>query len=120
LIYLHSKNGKSWLPWRRPGDKRNELQFLDCPKAKQLSAIALTRSARWNQISALGREQLYRRNSKIQLAAWWSDGVTARRVDGVTALGVVGVCCPEGVQELSPGWRLCGTLGKGFFMRFAL
>jgi hypothetical protein len=68
LIYLHNKNGKSWLPWRRPGDKRSELQVLDCPKAKQSSAIAPTRSVRWNQISALKREQLYRRNSKIQFA----------------------------------------------------
>jgi hypothetical protein len=77
LIYFHNKNGKSWLPWHRPGDKRSELQLLYCLKAKKLSAIALTRSARWNQISAFKRDQLYRRSPKIQLAAWRRGGVAA-------------------------------------------
>jgi len=82
LIYPHNKNGKPLLPWRRPNDKRSELQLLDCLKAKKLPAIALTRSARWNQISALKHEQLYRRNSKIQ----WRGGVAAWRRGGVAAL----------------------------------
>jgi hypothetical protein len=77
LVYPRNKNGMPWLPWRRPGDKRSALQLLDCPKAKQSSAIALTKSARWNQLSALKREQLYRRSSKIQFALWWLSGVSA-------------------------------------------
>ena len=83
LVYPRNKNGMPWLPWRRPGDKRSALQLLDCPKAKQSSAIALTRSARWNLISASKREQLYRRSSKIQFAL----------------CGVGGVDYPEGVTN---------------------
>jgi hypothetical protein len=79
LVYPRNKNGTPWLPWRTPGDKRSALQLLDCPKAKQSSAIALTKSARWNQLSALKREQLYRRSSKIQFALWWLSGVSACR-----------------------------------------
>jgi hypothetical protein len=38
-------------------------------------------------------------------------GVTAWRRDGVAAWRRDGVSYPEGVSGLSPGWRLCGTLG---------
>src|SRR4030088_3340025 len=55
LVYPRNKNGTPWLSWRRPGGKRSALQLLDCPKAKQSSAIVLTRSVRWNLISALKR-----------------------------------------------------------------
>jgi hypothetical protein len=114
LIYFHNKNGKPWIPWHRPGDKRSELQLLYCPKAKQLSAIALTRSARWNQISAFKREQLYRRSPKIQLAALWACG----RV-GVWACGRVGVraCRRVGVWACR---RVGVSPGSGVFERFAL
>jgi len=94
LSYLHNKNGKPWLPWRRSGDKRSELQLLDCPKAKQPSAITLARSALWNQISALKREQLYRRSSKIQ----WRDGVSAYR-----RIGVAAFVTPKGYESLAQG-----------------
>jgi hypothetical protein len=96
LIYLHNKNGKPLLPWHRPGDKRSELQSLYCPKAKQSSARALPRSARWNQISAFRREQLYRRSPKIQLAACGRVGVWACRRVGVWACGRVGVSAWRG------------------------
>ncbi|MGA8479471.1 MAG: hypothetical protein WB696_16065, partial [Chthoniobacterales bacterium] len=35
-------------------------------------------------------------------------------VVGVSTYRRIGVCYPEGVRELSPGWRLCGTLGQVF------
>ncbi len=35
------------------------------------------------------------------------------RSGGVSVCRRVGACYPEGVRELSPGWRLCGTLGRG-------
>jgi hypothetical protein len=82
LVYPRNKNGTPWLSWRRPGGKRSALQLLDCPKAKQSSAIVLTRSVRWNLISALKREQLYRRSSKIQFALSWLSGVAAWRCVG--------------------------------------
>src|SRR5882762_3434748 len=85
LVYPRNKNGTPWLSWRRPGGKRSALQLLDCPKAKQSSAIALTRSVRWNLISALKREQLYRRSSKIQFALSWLSGVAAWRRGGGAA-----------------------------------
>jgi hypothetical protein len=98
LVYPHNKNGKPWLPWRRPSDKRSALQLLDRPKAKQPSAIALTRSARWNQISALKREQQYRRSSKIQFASSWRVGVSACRRVGVSAYRRIGVsACHLGI-----------------------
>src|SRR5260221_4836569 len=89
-VYPHNKNGKPWLLWRRPCDKRSELPTLGHPKVKQPSAIILTRSARWNRVSPSRREQLYRGSSKIQIAlSWlgevWRDGVTAWRRGGVAA-----------------------------------
>src|SRR6266481_4838425 len=96
LVYPRNKNGTPWLSWRRPGGKRSALQLLDCPKAKQSSAIALTRSVRWNLISALKREQLYRRSSKIQfVSAYRRNGVSACRRVGVSAC-----ITPKGVQEV--------------------
>jgi hypothetical protein len=76
-VYPHNKNDKPWLLWRRPCDKRSEPRLLGCSKVTQPSAIALTRSARWNQISALRRDQLYRRSSKIQFALSWRVGASS-------------------------------------------
>jgi hypothetical protein len=113
LIYFHNKNGKSWLPWHRPGDKRSELQLLYCLKAKKLSAIALTRSARWNQISAFKRDQLYRRSPKIQLAACGRVSVSAWRRGGVAAWRRGGVGRRGGVAAWRRGgvaaWRRGGV-----------
>jgi hypothetical protein len=68
LVSPHNKNDKSWLPWRRPCGTQSERLLLDYPKAKLPSATKLTKPARWSQIFALRREQLYRRSSKIQIA----------------------------------------------------
>jgi hypothetical protein len=121
LIYFHNKNGKSWLPWHRPGDKRSELQLLYCLKAKKLSAIALTRSARWNQISAFKRDQLYRRSPKIQLAAWRRGGVSPCRRVAVSPCRRVGVSAfvtPKGYKNRPHRYaKRCGrdlAQGGGF------
>jgi hypothetical protein len=155
-VYPHNTNGKPWLLWRRPCDKRNEFPTLGCPKVKQPSAIILTRSARWNRVSPSRREQLYRGSSKIQIALSWLGDLFACRRVGVSAEtpeassfakasvdksswclpsrrkrvasyfakrfggtsarpgNKPGVCYPGGVPELSPGCRLCGTLGQAF------
>jgi hypothetical protein len=163
-VYSHNTNGKPWLLWRRPCDKRNEFPTLGCPKVKQPSAIILTRPARWNRVSPSRREQLYRRSSKIQIALSWLGDLFACRRVGVSACRRVGVsaetpeassfakasvdksswrlpsrrkrvasyfakrfggtsarpgnkpgvCYSEGVPGLSPGCRLCGTLGQAF------
>jgi hypothetical protein len=115
LVYPRNKNGMPWLPWRRPGDKRSALQLLDCPKAKQSSAIALTRSARWNLISASKREQLYRRSSKIQfalcgVAAWRRvlprRGTNLAQGGGLAELWVRCFCaiCPVGAGDSRRGF----------------
>jgi len=67
-VYSHNKNGKPWRFWRRPCDKRSEPRLLGCPKVKRLSAVALTRSVRWNRVSPSRHEELYRGCSKTQIA----------------------------------------------------
>src|SRR4029077_10723347 len=102
-VYPHNTNGKPWLLWRRPCDKRNEFPTLGCPKVKQPSAIILTRSARWNRVSPSRREQLYRGNSKIQIAlCGWA---TYLRV-GVSA-------CRLKLRKLPPSLKLRWTSRRG-------
>jgi hypothetical protein len=52
--------------------------------------------------------EAYRRGG---LSACRRIGVSAYRRVGVSAYRRGGVSYPEGVSGLSPGWRLCGTLG---------
>ena len=65
-----------------------------------------------------GRERATNRSRNSR--SYEERSVSACRRIGVSACRRVGVsacraCYPEGVRELSPGWRLCGTLGEGVF-----